>query len=263
MTHVLLATPVAGGVVTHEYLHGVLAIQRDFAERGWTLTVTTKADGLVTRSRNRFASRVVHDETITHLLMLDADVVVAPEAVARLVESGHDVCGVCVPLREVDWARVRGLLDVLPDASADDLDAFSHYFAVEFEGEGGARTPVDGFLPVRSLGSAAMLIGRDALVAMSQSNLVTAYDAHPHRAGATESGWTFFDPFVDERGVYLSEDYAFCHRWRALASQGTGNRVVADLRSTARHIGPVPIDGDIAATLAVSRRYAVAKRDAY
>ena len=53
MTFVLVGTPVGGGVVSHDYLHGVLDVQRRFAELGWGIEIVTIADGLVTRSRTR------------------------------------------------------------------------------------------------------------------------------------------------------------------------------------------------------------------
>lgn len=244
-----LGTPVAGGVVAHEYLHSVLAIEKHFRKVGWELTLITQPDGLVTRSRNAFANAVVRDEKYTHLLMLDADVVIGPEAIERMLTSGHDVVGAGVPLRQVDWHKVREHLDLLPDATADELRSVSHRFAAWFEGPGGARTPVDGFLPARVIGSAALLISRDALVQLVDREAVDEYRLGAHASDGEESGWTFFDPFVNADGIYLSEDYAFCERWT-----GIGGRVWVDLESATRHVGPVPIDGSISATLNAASR---------
>ncbi len=254
--HLLLATPVAGGVVTNQYLHSVLEITQRCAELGWGIKVVTQPDGLVTRSRNAFASVVADDATYTHLLMIDADVTLSPDAVERLVRSGHEVCGAVVPLREAKWDRVRAHLDAHPDMTAEEMASIAHGHAVWFEKAGGARTPTNGFLPVQAIGSAVLLISRDALVRMSQSALVARYEHGGHRVDLKESGWTFFDPFVDEAGVYLSEDYAFCHRWRAL-----GGQVWADLRSETRHIGPLAVEGDIATTLATASRTAALRRE--
>ena len=66
-----------------------------------------------------------------------------------------------------------------------------------------------------------------------------------------ETGWTFFDPYVDERGIYLSEDYAFCHRWRQ-----AGGQAWADIWSQTQHVGPVAVSGDIATSLGVASRLA-------
>jgi hypothetical protein len=247
--HVLLGTPIAGGVVTQEFLHTALALQRRFLELGWSLTVATRPDGLVTRSRNKFASQVVLNADFTHLLMIDSDISIKPEAVERLINSGHLLTGAIVPLRVVEWQRVHALIDAIPGASAEELEAFSHQYAVEFLSSGQTQVSKNGFLSVRSLGSAVMLIRREALVKLSDSPTVAKFEPAVPQESEAEIGWTFFDPFVDERSVYLSEDYAFCHRWRA--AEGF---VYADLQSAVSHVGPVAINGDFAATLAVSKK---------
>ena len=252
MTCVLLGTPVGGGVVSHEYLHGILDVQRDFAGLGWGLEIVTISDGLVTRSRNALASAVVRDAAITHLLMLDADVVVEPDGLARLVRSGHDVCAAVVALRRVGWQRVRSHLDVRPDATADELGAIANEYAVRVLP---GQRAVDGFIPVEAVGSAAMLISREALVALSEGDLVERVERGLPGPDGEGSGWTFFDPYVDAAGSYLSEDYAFCDRWRA-----SGGTVWADLRTPTRHVGPVPIEGDIARSVSASTAALQARR---
>lgn len=237
MTFVMLGTPVGGGVVSHDYLHGVLDVQRRFAELGWGIEIVTIADGLVTRSRNAFASAVVRNSDITHLLMLDADVVVEPDGVERLVRAGHDVCGAVVALRQIGWQRLRTHLDARPEATAEELRSIANEYAIRMlPGE----RPVDGFLSVHSIGSAAMLISRPALVAMADTKLVERVETGLPGPDGQGSGWTFFDPVVDAAGAYLSEDYAFCDRWRS-----SGGTVWADLQTPTRHIGPVSIEGDI------------------
>jgi hypothetical protein len=222
---------------------------------GWGIRVVTVPDGLVTRSRNAFASMVVRDDAYTHLLMIDADIAISPESITRLLRSGHDVVGACVPFREVKWSRVRDLLDVVPDASADELESISHQYAVSFEPRGGARLPENGFLPARFVGSAVMLITRDALVRTADSDRVQEIRQGLPAPDGHHSGWTFFDPFVDEMGVYLSEDYAFCHRWR-----GLGNHVWADIESPTMHVGPVPINGAVATTIGTATRASMARK---
>jgi hypothetical protein len=251
MTSVLLGTPVGGGVVSNEYLHGVLALQRHFAELDWGLQVVTIPDGLVTRSRNAFASAVVRDPDTTHLLMLDADVVVEPEGVERLVRSGHEVCGAVVALRQVGWQRLRDHLDLRPSAGAQEMASIANEYAVTTMP--GQRAD-GGFVPVRSIGSAVMLIERAALVALSETDLVQPVATGLPGPDGQPSGWTFFDPLVED-GDYLSEDYAFCARWRA-----TGGSVWADLTTRTRHIGPVAVEGDIGASMAAATAALRARR---
>lgn len=242
--NIYLGTPVGGGVVAHEYVHSVLAIKEHLTNLAWGFRYVTQPDGLVTRSRNAFASVVVRDDSVTHLLMVDADVVVSPTAVERLVQSGHDVVGACVPLRQVDWPKVRSFVDHVPSATAEEMQSMSHRFATAFEPAGGARIPTDGFLPARVIGSAVLLVSRDALVRLVAEGAVDRYETGAVASDGDPSGWTFFDPLVDAAGTYLSEDYAFCERWR-----GVGGEVWVDLESPTRHVGPVAIDGSIATTL--------------
>lgn len=249
--YVLVATPVAGGVVAHEYLHSVLALQKHFDSLGWKMRVISQPDGLVTRSRNAFASMVVRDESFTHLLMLDADVTVKPEGIERIVRSGHDFVGCVVPFREVNWDKIRGHLDLVPDATAAEIKTMSTQYALWYEK---GQKVTDGFIPVHAIGSAVMLISRDALVRISQSDQVQYAKVGLPASDQKHDGWTFFDPIVDGEGVYLSEDYALCERWRRL-----GGRVMADLRTPTRHIGPVRIEGDIAASLAAAKQFTAAR----
>lgn len=242
----LVATPVGGGVVAHEYLHGLQALAARLSELGWSMDYVSKPDGLVTRSRNSFASQVVRSDSLTHLLMLDADVVLPPEGIERLVTSGHDVVGCVVPLRDVSWTRVREHLDKDPSASPDELRAISASYAVNFEH---GRTALDGFIPVKHIGSAGMLISRTALVALANSDKVGRAERGLPAADGRDDGWGFFDPFIDAEGSYLSEDYAFCERWHSL-----GGEVWADIRTPTRHFGPVAINGDIAASISASSK---------
>lgn len=246
--NLLVATPIAGGVVTHDYMHGINALREHLEALGWGMDLVTQPDGLVTRSRNGFASAVVRAAKYTHLLMIDADVVVEPKGVERLVRSGHDVTGCAVALRNFNWDRMGEFLSEHPEAQVQDLRAVATDYAVWFEP---GEAVVDGFVRVHAIGSAVMLVSRRALVRISESDVVQyariglpSPDRHP-------DGWTFFDPYVDEHGNYLSEDYALCDRWRRLDGS-----VWADLTSRTRHIGPVAIPGDIAASFAAAASYA-------
>lgn len=244
--YVLIATPVGGGVVAHDYMHSVLAIQSHFKDLGWKMRFVSMPDGLVTRSRNAFANLVLRNEELTHLLMLDADVTVPPAGIERIIRSGHDFVGCVVPFREVNWDKVRAHLDHVPDASADELRFVANQYALWYEPK---QKRVDGFVPVHAIGSAVMCISRGALQQIADSGQLSFAERGLHATDGKDSGWTFFDPFVDEQGVYLSEDYALCHRWRAI-----GGQVWADLETPTRHIGPVPIQGDIQASIKAAER---------
>lgn len=245
---IFLGVPCTQTGITETFLHSALALQRHCAELGWNLRVATRSDGLITRTRNIFGSRMVKRDDFTHLLMVDADIGFDPCVVERLVRSGHDFVGACVPLREVHWEPVCDAMKKGASLSPEQMQSLSHGHAVSFphkEKDGGKSSPIFGFLPARFIGSAMMLVSRRVFLEMSRSDLVVAYETGTPWADAEPGGWTFFDPLVDpERKLYLSEDYAFCHRWRAV-----GGTVWADLRSRVTHSGLVTVAGDIGLSL--------------
>jgi hypothetical protein len=249
--HILIATPVAGGVVSHDFMHGMNALRSHIDSLGWKADFISQPDGLVTRSRNAFASLVLRTDKYTHLLMIDADVIVDPKGVERIVRSGHDVVGCSVPLRNINWDRLGEHLLGHPGSTAEELRAIATDYAVWFEP---GQKVVDGFVSVRAIGSAVMLISKAALAHISQSGLVQFAERGLHTADLQESGWTFFDTYVDSDGNYLSEDYALCDRWRKL-----GGHVWADLISSTRHIGPVTILGDISTSLSAAQALEINK----
>lgn len=253
--HILLGTPCGQGGVTRQYLSSVLALKDRCAELGWSLDVVTVPDALVTRSRNTLASLVAQSDRYTHLLMADADIGFEPEVIERLVTSGHDVVGACVPLRQVRWSRVRDVLDLLPDLDAPHMESVAHRLSVTFLRE--PKQPMtDGFLPVRYLGGALMLTTKAALDRVASSPEVSRYATGGGVPGEPESGWTFFDPLVDDQGLYLSEDFAFCLRWRSL-----GGDVWADMRSAVTHTGVITVHSDIALTLETARTLVARRSD--
>jgi len=249
---VLLGTPCTQDGVTRQYLSSALALQKHCDTLEWALEVRTRADGLVTRSRNVFASDLVRDASFTHLVMADADIGFEPTVVERLVRSGHPVVGACVPFRETRWERVREVEAITPGLLPEEIDSLAHRYAVSFEppASGGAIRAKDGFLPARYIGGALLAVTREALVRMSESDMVDRYESCAPSSMGPSDGWTFFDPLVDpETGAYLSEDYAFCQRWRA-----TGGTVWADVVSRVTHNGAVTVKGDIALTLRTAAR---------
>src|SRR5262249_11676145 len=63
--------------------------------------------------------------------------------------------------------------------------------------------------------------------------------------------WRLFDCMVDpDSGRYLSEDYAFCRRWRDI-----GGKVHVDLHCKLMHLGQHLFRGDLAESLRLQGRW--------
>src|ERR1700748_2080913 len=89
--HICIATPCYGGQVFQNYFLSIIAliyaverrkdIDLSFIVRG--------GDSLITRSRNSIVAEFLSQPKYTHLLWVDADIGFSPEAVYRLIQSGH------------------------------------------------------------------------------------------------------------------------------------------------------------------------------
>lgn len=99
---------------------------------------------------------------------------------------------------------------------------------------------VDGFLKVAGVGAGVMMISRSAVKTMLKAmpdiedkNISGHPGVGTLKEAKSERLIRAFDPFLDDRGVKLSEDLAFCERWRRC-----GGEVWANVNHLIGHIGP-------------------------
>jgi hypothetical protein len=242
---VYLATPCYGGVVLLQFMQSVLALQQACRERGVGLYVDLMGgDALITRARSRMAARFLAHPEATHLLFCDADIGFAPENLFRLLEADKPMIAAVCPLKYIDWDRARAAAK----ADAPDLMAASLGYVVRFIPTPDHSVEVEnGIAKVAYGGTGFLLIRREAMAAI--------VDAHPElraRMGdmgdrlADEAVMVFETMIEPETGQYLSEDYAFCRRWRDL-----GGEIWADMEARLTHTGPATYRGSLVEAMSV------------
>lgn len=237
--HLFLATPCYGGQAHIHYMRSVLDLQAACAARGVGLEVELGGgDALITRARAAMAAKFLASGA-SHLLFVDADIGFRPDDVFRLLEADRDLVGGVYPIKRVDWEKARQAAL----AGLRDIQAASVGYVVRFTPSPTNSVEIDddGFGPVAYLGTGFMLIRRRVVEAVAE--------AHPELtarlgdvAGADGGrAVMIFEPFVEpETGQYLSEDYAFCRRWRDL-----GGEVFADFRTRLTHVGHAAYAGSL------------------
>ena len=106
----------------------------------------------------------------------------------------------------------------------------------------------DGFLEVAEAPTGFMVIKRHVFYEMMRRYPELQYVPDgPADNPLAKFYWLFFDCMVDPNsGRYLSEDYAFCRRWRDM-----GGKVYADLNSELVHLGQHLYRGNLAESLRV------------
>jgi hypothetical protein len=229
--HVFVATPCYGGLVHQRYMISAIALLQAGPALGFRVTLELLGyDSLITRSRNTLVAKFLDTETATHLLFIDADIAFEVEQVARMLRFDADVVAGMYPLKMMNWDAPA----VSRAQSGEPLDSAALRY-VGFPCEGGEAEARDGFVTGLFAGTGFMLVKRAVLLRMIEAFPETRYTAaHTQPVPATSPNqYALFDCMIDpETGHYLSEDYAFCKRWRS-----TGGQLWLDTRGELTHIG--------------------------
>lgn len=229
---IFLATPCYGGLASIAYTSSLLALQRACIERRIGLHVELGGgDALITRARGIMAGSFLARPEYTHLLFVDADIGFRSEHVFRLLDADRDVVGGIYPAKRIDWAKAKRAVQ----AGVEDVAAASTPYVVRFlpAADNNVQVDDDGFGAVAAVGTGFLMIRRAALQRLA--------DRHPelrarhgdfHGAAVPEAPMLFDTMIEPGTGEYLSEDYAFCRRWR-----DAGGEIVADFTSRLTHVG--------------------------
>jgi len=146
----------------------------------------------------------------SHLLFLDADMGFDPNLIVDMVELDQPVVGAVYPKRKLDLSKYEKAI-AAGDAPAR-ARAKAHDFTVRGPGVGAYK----GFIRVEGCGAGIMLVRRDCIATLLEKQAQLS-DASAKLTSPIAHGLDrlirAFDPMRFEK-AYLSEDYAFCYRWR-------------------------------------------------
>ena len=237
---VMIATPCYGGLMTHVYVHSLLKLMVAAGAYGFTAGLVTSAhDSLITRSRNALVKTFLDSPAATHLLFIDADIGFEPDAVRRLLALDEEVAAGMYPVKAVDWSRMSAIFS--PGMPEEALRLAGMHF-VGVPCDAADREERGGFVTGKYAGTGFMLVKRSAIERMVAAYPETRYRTmHTYPATRDEGApfYNLFDCLIDpETGVYLSEDFAFCHRFRKL-----GGKVWLDTESQLKHVGSMEFEG--------------------
>lgn len=238
--HLLVATPCYGGMINYHYMMAIIKLEKDCARRGVTFELlVTGGDALITRARNTIATHFLEKTEATHLLFIDADISFEPEEVARLLDFDADLSGGLYPLKNIDWdlaqrSLTEGKLD-FPAAALNYVMGFEEPASIETRG---------GFGRAKYVGNGFMMVKRRVFEVLEQRHPELKFSGNvsenAHRHGP-EHCYAFFDCMIDEEGIYLPEDYAFCRRWL-----DAGGEIWVDFNSRLTHHGTYAFAGNAA-----------------
>ena len=235
---IVVATPCYGGLVTQSYMTSVLKLTQHAAGGDFDLDVVLLGgDALISRARSLLVAHTLDNSRVTHVLFIDADIGFEVEQVLRLLRFDRDFVAGFYPVKQIDWQQVpRRALEGEPLSSAG-----LTYVGTLCSGE--ALRLDDGFAMAVYAGTGFQLIRREVfermMAAYPELRFRRAHDM-TNRVPPSDKLFALFDSLIEpETGVYLSEDYAFCRRWRAM-----GGEIWLDTRSRLTHSGPQSFVGD-------------------
>jgi len=235
--HIIVATPCYGGNVTNYYALSAIKLKAACIERGIELSFRMLGgDALITRARGNLVAEFLAEPTATHLLFIDADIGFHAEQVFALLEGDRDIVSAVYPMKIINWERIQAKVapgrQLVPSASMS--------YAVEFL-DPEAITPVDGLAQVRYVGTGFMLIRRPVFARLAEHYPALKFRGFGQATPADTERYSFFETMIDpETGSYLSEDYAFCKRWRDI-----GGEIWINLDSRLTHVGTIAFDGNL------------------
>jgi len=239
--HIFIATPCYGGVVTQGYMQSVCMLMAQAPSLGLDLTLGLLGqDALITRSRNTLLAQFLNQTEATHILFIDADIAFEPDQVIRLLEAGKPIIGGMYPLKAYYWdADFRARL-----TEGEPIETAGLHYVGELE-PGSVAERAGDYATARYAGTGFLLIERQAIERLIAAYPETRYrqvHAYPATSGPGIDHYALFDCMIDqETGTYLSEDFTFCARWRAL-----GQPLWLDTRSRLTHSGPASFHGQAA-----------------
>jgi hypothetical protein len=236
--HVVVATPCYGGLVTQRYMQSVCELMLAATHDNVTVTLELLGnDSMITRARNSLVATALDNSDATHLMFIDADIGFSPGQVGRMLRFDRDVVAGMYPLKIVHYDD-----DVFDRVAAGETLETAQIRYVGAPVAGAGRRQEHGFVTAEFAGTGFMLIKRRALEKMIAAYPHLQYSAVHDRARPRKSAhqYALFEGMIDpDNGDYLSEDYAFCRRWRDI-----GGEVWLDTRSKLMHIGPREFAGD-------------------
>lgn len=231
-----------GGMTCLDYLVSFIRLQDLCRERNITIAHDFIAnESLITRARNTLVENFLKSDSDV-LVFIDSDIGFDPRQILDCVESEFPVCGISYPLKgyseDMMMRKIRTDYGKIPDKNfANELLQASLpanvNLLLERDGDS-VRINCNiskGFMEVAKIGTGLMCIKRQAL-----ESLVEKYpETYRNDVGGYENGeyHMLFDTMVEpDSKRYLSEDYAFCYKWRQ-----HGGKVWVHLGSVAFHTG--------------------------
>jgi len=241
MIKLFLSTPCYGGKCMEQYAISLLQFQGACEKEKISLVLdTTENESLIPRARNISVARFLQKTDCDYFMFIDSDIHFEPEAIIRLIRSGHDVAVAPYPKKSINWEQAS---EVIMDTEGADTHPHTLMYASDLVMNfSDAKNRVeDDFIEVLDGPTGFMLIKRSVLEKMVERYGKDLEVYHDSPGSDIEKYYAVFSCLIEkETRRYLSEDYAFCRRWQAM-----GGKIHAHILTTLGHCGSLGFAGQL------------------
>jgi len=240
MTHVLIATPTAGGVVKSLYATTLLKVALALRDAGWRVDFVTLDSSYISTARNYFANVLLREPGFTHLVMIDSDMSFGNHVIRRLLQCDKPVVAAAYSQRRMDMGAFAHAARN-PKLALADMAALASQFNIQPQLDAGTRhvKVIDGMCRVSRVALGCAAIRREAFESLIAAGMVRMQPDHSaERIGLGGPFYDFFTEITLDDGSRMGEDYSFCSRWRSIP----GNEIWAIVDEPVGHVGDMIYD---------------------
>ena len=214
--HLHISIPCYGGMMSEPTVVSLLRFIIIASRHGLAWSIDTMVnESLVTRARNNLMAKMMANDKATHFMFIDADIRFQPESILQMMACDKDVIGGLYPKKSLPANYV---INLLPETKVQ-----GDIFNVDTMGT--------GFLMFKRHVYEKLCAAHPECKYVDDVNLGKQYEPYMY---------SIFDTIIDEKGHYLSEDWTFSRRWRAL-----GGDIWAHSKVLLNHIGHYEFQGDL------------------
>lgn len=219
MKSITIATPMYGGICNGAYFKSMMALVSALSQKKYIVHYSELSnESLITRARNTLTEIFLRTGD-DYLLFIDADQGFNADAVVKMIDEGVDLVGAAVPMKGINWERVR-------EAAKQDKQDLSKHTSIfnvnmSLEQKQTLKDNPGNLVEVDYIGSGLMLISRNVFQQLKEHT--PSYRSDQMNTGGIRYGETIYDFWRTEidpsSNRLLSEDYNFCNMWRGIGGK--------------------------------------------
>ena len=213
--HLVIGTPMYGGMCTSEYTQSLLNLSESANKSDVKLTpIFLGNESLIQRGRNTIAHHFMNLPDATHLLFIDADIKFRTEDIVKMIAADKSLIVGPVALKGYNWDEIR-------QAAVNNEDDIGRTGGVFNINKLPGVDMVDENTPfeIEHGGNAFMMIRRDVFETLKPHTPI-----YTNGGKSLPDGVEIYDYFRVEinkdTNHLLSEDYFLCHSYRQLGGKG-------------------------------------------